>query len=51
MLSTVAFKHTLDNLNSVAAKPVRIANLLPLPRDVCGYAQANMAPIPKNVRR
>ena len=29
-------------LSSFAAKPLRIANLTLLPRDVCGYARANM---------
>ena len=29
--------------SSFAAKPIRIANLTLLPRDVCGYAHANMA--------
>jgi hypothetical protein len=42
----VAFEHVLVVLNSFAAKPIRIANLTLLPRDVCGYAHANMAPLP-----
>ena len=37
-------------LSSFAAKPIRIANLTLLPRDVCGYARANMAPLPRNQR-
>ena len=41
----VAFEHIL---NGFAAKPIRIANLTLLPRDVCGYAHANMAPLPRN---
>ena len=43
----VAFEHMLS---SFAAKPIRIANLTLLPRDVCGYARANMAPLPRNQR-
>ena len=43
----VAFEHIL---NSFAAKPIRITNLTLLPRDVCGYAHANMAPLPRNQR-
>ena len=39
----VACEHVL---NTFAAKPIRIANLTLLPRDVCGYAHANMAPLP-----
>ena len=38
----VACEHVL---NTFAAKPIRIANLTLLPRDVCGYAHANMAPL------
>ena len=43
----VALEHIL---NSFAAKPIRIANLTLLPRDVCGYAHANLAPLPRNQR-
>ena len=46
-LCLVAFEHIPS---SSAAKPIRIANLTLLPRDVCGYARANVAPLTRNQR-
>ena len=43
----VAFEHILSRFG---AKPTGIANLTLLPRDKCGYARANMAPLPRNQR-
>ena len=43
----VAFEHIL---NSFVTRPIRIANLTLLPGDVCGYAHANMTPLPRNQR-
>ena len=37
-------------LSNFAAEPIRIANLTLLPRDVCGCAHAEMAPLPRNQR-
>ena len=37
-------------LCSFSTEPIRISNLTLLPRDVCGYAHANMALLPRNQR-